>query len=145
MLFPEMRRANSSQSYTRVDCVACKTVSKKAQTNLHAWAHRGLLIKEAGRLPPTITASNIQTCQWTCLLTVQLLKVSSGDAGLIGRHNQVGCQSKRLAGTRSVVSLAVAGTNYPASCAASSGSGLRLGLMTTNYVHMNELAGFCDA
>ena len=43
----------SRRSYTSVDCVVCLAISKKAQTNFHAWAHRGLLNKEAGRLPPT--------------------------------------------------------------------------------------------
>jgi hypothetical protein len=51
---------------------------KAAQTNLHAWAHHGLLNKEAGRLPPATATFDAQTSQWTCLLTMQLLEVPSG-------------------------------------------------------------------
>ncbi len=78
--------------------------------------HHDLLNKEAGRLPPT-AVSNIQTCQWTFLLTMQQLEVRSGaDAGLIGRHDVL-VVSQKQAGTKSVVRLAVAGitSRFPGS------------------------------
>ena len=68
--------------------VSVFAISKKAQTNFHARAHHGLLNNEAGRLPPTNALYSVEICQWTCLLTTQLLKDPSGGlAGPIGHHD----------------------------------------------------------
>lgn len=91
--------STSRRSYTRLDCVACKAVSKRAQTNLHARVHRGLLNKEVGLMPAT------NNCDFQYAnMSVDLFAHHAAAEGskwrmraVIGRHDQVGCHERWLA------------------------------------------------